>query len=503
MRPRKILVTGTTGYIGGRLVPRLLRQGYKVRCFVRDPERLRHRPWENQVEVVQGDVLAYETLAPALDGIDVAYYLIHSMGAGEDEFAERDRRAADNFGKAAQEAGLQRIIYLGGIQPKADRLSKHLQSRLETGDHLRRWAVPVTEFQAAVIVGSGSLSFELIRYLTERVPVLITPKWVRTPTQPIAVRNVLEYLTQALDVPESAGRIVEIGGEDVLTYGAMFRGYARVRGLRRLILDVPVLTPRLSSHWVGLVTPVNSKIARPLIEGLDNEVVVHDETARQLFDVDLLSYEEAVRRALDRFDRDDVETMWSGAVSSSIDDAEMIETLEEKEGLIRERLQIKVQAAPETVFGVIKSLGGETGWLYANVLWKVRGFVDLLVGGIGLRKSRRSYAHVREGDAIDFWRVEAVEENRLLRLRAEMKVPGKAWLQYEVAPADAACSVVTQTAFYEPKGLFGLLYWYFLYLPHRLIFPGMLRALGRRAETLEVRPHPSSAHPLPDPLVGG
>jgi len=485
MKPRKVLVTGATGYIGGRLVPRLLDQGYRVRCLVRDPDRLRNRRWEHQVEIVAGDVLQYETLAPALDGIDVAYYLIHSMDAGETEFADRDRRAADNFGKAAQEAGLQRIIYLGGIQPKAERLSKHLQSRLETGDHLRRWAVPVTEFQAAVIVGSGSLSFELIRYLTERVPLLITPKWVRTPTQPIAVRNVLDYLTQVLDVPESTGRTIEIGGSDVLAYRDMFRIYAEVRGLKRPILGVPVLTPRLSSLWVGLVTPVNSKIARPLIEGLDNEVVVHDETAKHLFDVNLLSYEDAVRQALDRFDRDDVETMWSGAVSSSIEDVEMIKTLGEQEGLIQESLQTKVQAAPEAMFRVIKSLGGDTGWLYANTLWKIRGLMDLLVGGIGLRKSRRSYTKVCEGDTMDFWRVEAVEENRLLRLRAEMKLPGKAWLQYTVQPTEAEASLVTQTAFYEPKGLAGLLYWYIFSIPHRFIFPGMLRKLGRRAEALD------------------
>ncbi len=490
MTPRKILVTGATGYIGGRLVTRLLDQGYQVRCFVRDPERLRHRPWEHQVEIVKGDVLEEETLAPALDGIDVAYYLIHSMDAGEDEFADRDRRAADNFGKAAQEAGLQRIVYLGGIQPKAGRLSKHLESRLETGDYLRRWAVPVTEFQAAVIVGSGSLSFELIRYLTERVPLLVTPKWVRTPTQPIAVRNVLEYLTQALVVPESTGRIIEIGGRDVLTYGDMFRIYAQVRKLKRPILGVPVLTPRLSSHWVGLVTPVNSKIARPLIEGLDNEVVVRDDVAERLFDIDLLSYEEAVRRALDRFDRDDVETMWSGAVSSSIDDAQIVETLKEEHGLIQERLQIKIQAAPQKVFRVIKSLGGDTGWLYANILWKIRGFMDLLVGGIGLRKSRRSYTNVREGDTIDFWRVEAVEEDRLLRLRAEMKLPGTAWLQYVVQPTDNGdASIVTQTAYYEPKGLSGLIYWYIFKIPHRFIFPGMLRELGRRAEALDGATH--------------
>jgi len=494
MPSETILVTGATGYIGGRLVPLLLAAGYAVRCFVRNPEQLRNRTWEDQVEIVKGDVLQPDTLAAALAGIDAAYYLIHSLQAGEAAFAERDRQAAANFGKAAREAGLQRIICLGGLKPKTNTPSKHLKSRLETGDILRASGVPVTEFRAAVIVGSGSLSFEMIRYLTERVPLLITPRWVRTPTQPIAIRNVLQYLTQALTVPESTGKILEIGGKDVLTYGDMFRIYARVRGLRHPIVEVPVLTPRLSSLWVGLVTPINSRIARLLIDGLNNEVVVQDDTAQRLFDIELFSYETAVQRALTRFERDEVETMWSGAVSSNIDDVKIAETLtEKKEGMIRERLQVKVKATPETVFGVIKSLGGDTGWLYADALWKIRGFLDLLIGGIGLRKTRRSYTYIRESDTIDFWRVEAVEENRLLRLRAEMKVPGKAWLQYKVKPDGPGCSIVTQTAFYEPRGLFGFLYWYLFALPHRFIFPGMLRALRRRAEALEV----TLKNPLP------
>lgn len=487
MPPQSILVTGATGYIGGRLVPCLLDDGHHVRCFVRDPRRLATRSWAGHVEMVQGDVLKPETLPTALEGVDVAYYLIHSLSAGEDEFAERDRRAADNFAKAAAEAGVQRIIYLGGIEPKSDKLSQHMKSRLETGARLRAGSVPVTEFQAAVIVGSGSLSFELIRYLTERLPVLITPQWVRTPTQPIAIRNVLQYLTQALSVPESTGQIIEIGGEDVLTYGDMFRIYAQVRGLNRILLDVPVLTPRLSSHWVGLVTPVTNKIARPLIEGLDNEAVVHDDTAQQLFDIDLLSYEAAVRLALNRFNEDDVETAWSSAFSSSITDVEMIQELEEEEGMIQERLQIKVQATPASVFSVLQRLGGDTGWLYANQLWLFRGFIDLLFGGVGLRKTRRSYSNLRVGDALDFWRVEAIEPDQLLRLRAEMRVPGKAWLQYELTPVEdePGCTVITQTAFFEPKGLLGFLYWWLFYIPHRFIFPGMLRELGRRAEAKE------------------
>ena len=485
---RRILVTGATGYIGGRLVPFLLREGYDVRCLVRGAERLRGRSWESQVEIVEGDALDYETLLPALEGIDVAYYLIHSLGAGEKEYADRDRRAAENFGRAASEHGVSRIIYLGGIKPKTGRRSDHLASRLETGDFLRKGGVPVTEFRAGVIVGSGSLSFELIRYLTERLPVLVTPKWVRTPTQPIAVRNVLEYLAQALEVPESAGRILEIGGDDVLTYGDMFRIYARVRGLRRYLLQVPVLTPRLSSLWIGLVTPVNSKIARPIVAGLDNEVTVQDEAARRLFTVEPITYEAAVRLALERFSRDDIDTTWSSAASSA--GPFLREELTSAEGMIQERRQIRVDAPPAVVFGVLKSLGGETGWLYANALWKVRGFLDLLAGGIGLRKSRRSYRQVRVGDTIDFWRVEAIEENRHLRLRAEMKTPGRAWLLFNLEPVAAASpsgstsglhTLLTQTAVFEPKGLPGILYWKALYIPHRFIFAGLLRAIAQRA----------------------
>ena len=480
--PLNILVTGATGYVGGRLVPLLLEEGHHVRCFARNPMRLHHRPWETDVEIAKGDVLNIEEVCSALEGIDVAYYLIHSLCAGEGEFAERDRTAASNFAKAAAQAGVKHIIYLGGLRPKSDRLSEHLLSRLETGDFLRSGSVPVTEFRAGVIVGSGSLSFELIRYLTERVPVLITPRWVQTPTQPIAIRNVLQYLLAALHTPACIGEIIEIGGKDVLSYGDMFRIYAKIRGLKRPLVKLPVLTPRLSSHWVSLITPINSKIAKPLIKGLDNEVVVQDDKASEMFDIVTYSYEKAVSKALERFANDQVETSWSGALSSGTDVESMIEDVSEKEGLIQERLQLQINAPPKYIFSVIKSMGGETGWLYANPLWTIRGVIDHMFGGVGLRKGRRSYTDVREGDTIDFWRVEAIEEDRFLRLRAEMKVPGKAWLQYTIHQIDGERSQVTQTAIYEPKGLSGFLYWYFFYVPHRFIFPGMFRELRHRAE---------------------
>ncbi len=478
-----ILVTGATGYVGGRLVPRLLAIGRNIRCMVRDPDRLRGRPWEDDVDIVAGDALDEATLTTALDGVDSAYYLIHSLASVDEDFAERDRRAAGNFGRAAARAGVRRIIYLGGIEPKGERRSKHLDSRLQTGEHLGAAGVPVTEFRAAVIVGSGSLSFELIRYLTERVPVMICPRWVKTPTQPIAIRTVLEYLVAALDVPDSTGRVIEIGGNDILTYEEMFRVYADVRGLRRLIINVPALTPRLSSLWVGFVTPLSTRIARPLIEGLDNKVVVTDDTAPRLFDVKTISYREAVRRALTRFESGDVETSWHGAFSSSIGDEQEIDELDQTEGMFTEVRRRTARVGAAQAFRVVTSLGGTNGWMYANALWRLRGLLDLLIGGVGLRRGRRSQTQVRVGDAIDFWRVEAYDENRLLRLRAEMKVPGRAWLEFRVETVEAGRQVaLTQTAFFEPKGLWGLCYWYALYPIHKVIFRGMIDAIVQRAE---------------------
>lgn len=486
--PRHILLTGATGYIGGRLAPRLAARGYRVRCLVRDPDRLADVPWARSVDIVEGDVSKPDTLRPALEGIDAAYYLIHSLGSGSD-FAERDRRAAEHFARAASEADVARVIYLGGIAPKGDEPSEHLRSRIEVGEVLRREGPPLTEFRAAVVVGSGSASFELIRHLTERVPVMITPRWVRTRTQPIAVRDVLAYLIDALEIPETEGRTIEIGGPEVLTYGDMFRGYARARGLRRIVVPIPLLTPRLSSLWAGLMTPISSSIARPLIEGLRSEVVVTDPSGMALFDVEPIAYEEAVRLALERFREGRVETTWHNALSSSA--AELAEELyAEQEGLILDRRQRVVEASPKSTFAVITSIGGENGWLYANPLWRLRGLMDAVMGGPGLRRGRRDQAELREGEALDFWRVEAVEPDRLLRLRAEMKLPGRAWLEFRLnaedpAPDDTPRTRVTQTAYFEPKGLLGLSYWRALTPVHPAIFRGMIREIGVRAERHE------------------
>lgn len=477
----RVLVTGATGYIGGRLVPHLLAAGYRVRCLARDPVRLQGRPWLGQVEVVAGDCLQADTLPAALAGVDAAFYLVHSMAAGR-QFEQRDLVAARHFGQAARAAGVRRIIYLGGLGEASPALSKHLRSRQETGHALRESGVPVTEFRAAVIVGSGSLSFEIIRYLTERLPVMICPRWVYTRAQPIAIRDVLDYLVAALETPDSAGCVLEIGGADVLTYGDMLRGYARVRGLRRWLIPVPVLTPRLSSYWVHLVTPVPAAIAQPLIEGLRNDVVVRDHSARRLFPhIRPMGYEAAVRHALANLEAGQVETAWSDAVASSQGDRRPVQ-LSTQEGLIIERRQRWVPAPAEAVFRAVAQLGGATGWLYLDWAWQVRGAVDRLLGGVGLRRGRRDPHSVRVGDAVDFWRVEAVEPDRLLRLRAEMKVPGRAWLEFRVEPRGRGESVLWQTAFFAPRGLAGLLYWYALYPIHALIFGGLIERLAHRAE---------------------
>jgi uncharacterized protein YbjT (DUF2867 family) len=471
----RILIVGASGYIGGRLVPLLRSRGDDLVLMSRDARPLAAR--FPDARVVAADLLDAATLAPALEGIDVAYYLAHSMGAGERGFAERDRRAARNFAQAAARAGVSRIVYLGGLGDDAADLSHHLASRHETGAELAAHGVPVTEFRAAVIIGSGSASFEILRHLTERLPVMITPRWVGTRCQPIGIRDVLDYLVGALDHPEAIG-IVEIGAPDVLSYGDMMLTYARLRGLRRLMIPVPVLTPRLSSYWVNLVSPVPAGIARPLIEGLRNEVIVTHPGPAAAFGLAPLPFTEALQRAIDRTDRHDIESTWFDALAAP--DRQSLTAVESREGMIIDRRSHRVAAPPERAFAEIERLGGDAGWPYANLLWRIRGLADRVVGGVGMRLGRRDAAHVRVGDALDFWRVEEVRAPSLLRLRAEMRVPGRAWLQYEVSAAPGGSRIV-QTAFFEPKGVSGLAYWYVLYPAHAVIFRGMVRELARRA----------------------
>ncbi|MFT5194189.1 MAG: hypothetical protein ACI9EW_003510 [Cellvibrionaceae bacterium] len=485
---KTVLVTGVTGYIGGRLVPRLLAAGYHVRVLVRgDKDRLANRAWSDEVEIVTGNVLEAETLPAAMQGIDVAYYFIHSM-SGSNEFGERDRQAAHNFGQAAANASVNRIIYLGGLGAEDAELSEHLRSRHETGNVLRESGLPVTEFRAAIVVGSGSVSFEMIRHLTERVPLMICPSWVYTKVQPIAVFDLLDYLVAALKTPSSIGEIIEIGGSEVLTYGAMMLEYAQVRGLRRKLLPIPLLTPHLSSLWVHLVTPIPAKIAQPLIRGLRNEVIVRNDKSKQLFpEIQPATYRAAVERALRRIREGDVETVWFDAISSSQGDQTLSNFVDEQ-GMFIENREIHVNASSENIYRAFTSIGGDQGWPPHTWLWQLRGILDRMVGGIGLRRGRRHPSDLRMGDALDFWRVEDIELVHFLLLRAEMKVPGGAWLRFVTKPCEEGGAYLRQTAFFAPKGLWGFLYWYSVYPLHGLVFSGMINNIAQRAENLAKLP---------------
>ncbi|MFW6042693.1 MAG: SDR family oxidoreductase [Chloroflexota bacterium] len=483
---KHVLVTGATGYVGGRLIPRLLEQGYAVRVLVRgNASRLNGRPWKGDVEIATGDVLVPDTLSGVMEGIDAAYYLIHSMGSGGDnQFSKRDIQAATNFAQAAADAGVQNIIYLGGLGDPDTDLSEHLRSRQQTGAALRQFDVPVTEFRAGVIVGSGSISFEIVRNLTERLPLMIAPRWVYTKTQPVAIRDVVNYLAAALQTPVSTGKIIEIGAPDVLSYADMIMTYARIRGLRRFIIRVPVLTPRLSSYWVHWITPVSANIARPLVEGLRNEAIVRDQSARTIFpDIDPLSFETAVRLALRRMEEGDIETVWSDAIASSQGDVKPVHFTQEQ-GLYIERRQKTVNAPPSAVYRAFSGLGGHRGWPL-NRMWQLRGSLDRLIGGVGMRRRRRHPDLLRQGEALDFWRVELVQPDRLLRLRAEMKLPGEGWLQFEAIPRADGKTDLVQTSYFASRGLLGLLYWYGTYPLHGLVFSRMINAIAHRATELE------------------
>lgn len=481
---KRILVTGATGYVGGRLVSWLLDKNYTVRTMSRNATRLHGRSWSDKVEIVEGDVLDEKSLDPVFESVDIAYYLIHSMEGGQKgDFAKRDIFAADNFAKAAEKNGVKRIIYLGGLGSKSDHLSKHLQSRQNTGHQLRKHTVPVTEFRAAVVVGSGSISFEMIRNLTNRLPVMICPKWVYSKVQPIAIRNILEYLVAAIENPETADKIIEIGGETVLTYAEMIQGYAKANNLKRLLIPVPFLTPKLSSYWVHHVTPISKYLARPLIEGLKNDVVVEDESAKTYFpEIKPFSYKKAVELALNRMNDEHrvIETTWNDALISSRGDRKPID-LKTEEGLLIERRVKELDIPPEKVFNVYCQLGGTKGWPSYNWAWKLRGSMDRVVGGVGFRRGRRDPKNLRVGDVLDFWRVEAIKQNHLLRLHAEMKLPGTAWLEFQSNTLPDGRTKFVQTAYFDPSGLSGLLYWYSLYPFHQFIFSSMINRLAREA----------------------
>jgi uncharacterized protein YbjT (DUF2867 family) len=471
MSSRLCLVTGASGYVGGRLVPRLEERGERVRCVARRPEYVRPRVGD-AVEVVKGDALDRGSLREAMDGVDTAYYLIHSMGSRGD-FERQDRSAAENFAAAARESGVRRLVYLGGLGREPG-LSRHLRSRHEVGRILRESGVPTIELRAAIIIGSGSLSFEMVRALVQKLPVMVTPRWVSQPTQPLAIEDLVDYLVTSLDIDLDESVVVEIGGAERVSYMDLMKEYARQRGLRRLMVRVPVLSPRLSSLWLGLVTPVYARVGRELIESTRNATIVDDDSARRLFPgLRPRGMGAAIERALLNEDRELALTRWSDALSSGDTRQWGGESFGSR---IVDSRSVRVPRAPRQAFEPIRRIGGENGWYYGNWLWRVRGFLDLLVGGVGVRRGRRDPHTVFPGDALDFWRVEAFEPDALLRLSAEMKVPGRAWLQFEVEP-DGEGALVRQTAIFDPVGLLGLAYWYALYPVHQLVFAGMLRGI--------------------------
>ncbi|WP_030613847.1 SDR family oxidoreductase [Streptomyces sclerotialus] len=500
----RCLVTGASGYIGGRLVPELLEAGHQVRCLARTPGKLRDHPWAPDAEVVKGDVTDPASVAAAMEGVDVAYYLVHSLGTGS-EFEEKDRRAAQIFAEQAHTAGIRRIVYLGGLTPHGvpeHELSRHLRSRAQVGRIFLDAPVPATVLRAAVIIGSGSASFEMLRYLTERLPAMVTPSWVRTRIQPIGVRDVLRYLVGSARMPAEVNRTFDIGGPDVVTYREMMRRYAAVAKLRRrLIVPVPMLTPRLSSLWVGIVTPVPASIARPLTESLRHEVVCHEhDIAQYVPDVpdgppDVsdgpgqplplplpLPFDEALALALRRVREAQVVTRWSSAAVPGAP-SDPLPTDPEWAGgsLYKDERQLAVDAPREALWRVIESIGGDNGWYSFPLAWAVRGWLDRFVGGVGLRRGRRDAERLRAGDSLDFWRVEEIEPGHLLRLRAEMRLPGLAWLEMYAEEGGDGRTRYRQRALFHPRGLSGHAYWWSVAPFHSIVFGGMARNITQAA----------------------
>lgn len=478
MRQRGVtlLLTGATGYVGGRLLTALEARGEDVRCLARHPANLESRV-SPRTRVVAGDVLDRASLDIALQGIHVAYYLVHSMGEASG-FEDSEALGAQNFGAAALAAGVARIVYLGGLGDDRSALSPHLRSRHAVGRILRESGVPTLELRASIVIGSGSLSFEMIRALCEHLPVMVTPRWVSVLAQPIAIQDLVDYLVQARDVPIDGSTVVEIGGADRLSYAALMQEYARQRGLSRLMIPVPVLTPRLSSLWLGLVTPLYARVGRKLVESMKHPTVVQGDLALRLFRVRPRGAAAAVRAALRYEDRAFAETRWFDSLSAS--------------GTPRgfggsrfgsrlvDRRVIDVDAPPAACFAVIESLGGRNGWIVFNWLWRLRGMLDLMVGGVGMRRGRPAHRPLRVGDALDFWRVEAFEPPHRLRLAAEMKLPGRAWLEFGVEPHGRGSRVI-QTALFDPVGLLGRAYWYGVYPLHTLVFRRMIDGIAKRA----------------------
>jgi uncharacterized protein YbjT (DUF2867 family) len=484
---RICLVTGATGYVGGRLVTQLLAAGHRVRVLVRDPEKVRDLPWARDVTVFTGDAADSAAVGVAMAGADVAYYLLHSLQQGP-ALEDAERAVAEGFAAAARGSGLQRLVYLGGLAPEipVTVMSPHMRSRVEVGEVLRASGVPTVEFRAAVIIGSGSASFEMLRYLTERLPAMITPRWVRQATQPIAIRDVLRYLVAAAELPPEVDRVFEIGGPEVLTYQEMMQRYAAVAGLRRrIILPINLLTPGLSSHWVNVVTPVPRAIARPLVESLRHPSVCHEHDVAQWIPDPvggLVSFDEAVRLALTRIRDADVATRWSGAsLLGAPSDPLPSDPAWSGGSLYEDVREVRTDASPEQVWAAVERIGGENGYYSADFLWEVRGLLDRLIGGVGIRRGRRDPNVLAVGEAVDFWRVEERLPPRLLRLRAEMRNPGLAWLEFAITP-DGTGSHLRQRAVFLPRGLAGHAYWWSVAPFHAFVFPVMARGIAEQAE---------------------
>jgi uncharacterized protein YbjT (DUF2867 family) len=469
---RRVLLTGASGYVGGRLLRRLEASNRPLRCLTRRPDVLRDRV-EGQTEVVEGDALDPSSLDSAFEGVHTACYLVHSMGGPED-FEELDRRAAANFAAAARAAGVAQIVYLGGLGHEGD-LSPHLASRHEVGRLLRGCGTPTVELRASIVIGSGSASFETVRALVEHLPLIVAPRWVETLAQPIAIEDVIDYLLAAIEFEHPIDAIYEIGGSDQVTYADVMREYARQRGLSRRVIRVPLLTPRASRVLLGLLTPVYGRVAAAMVESLRNETIVTRPAGHPSFTGPRRSLSEAIERALGNEDRDFAETRWADALPQEQPLRWGGQTFGRR--LVASRV-VSVAARPEQAFAPIQRVGGTTGWYSANWFWRLRGLLDTLRGGVGLRRGRRDPNDLRVGDTVDFWRVEGLEPGRLLRLAAEMKIPGRLWLQFEVDPTDG-CSIVRQTTIFDPAGYVGLAYWYLLYPVHHRVFSRMLRGVQR------------------------
>ena len=470
-----ILVLGATGYVGGRLVPRLLERGYQVRCLVRNPAKIEDKNWPD-VEIHQGDVMDQDALLPAMQGVDLVYYLVHLMTNSDGDLVAKEERAARNTLEAAEQAGVKRIIYLGALGKNADSKSKHLVSRHATGRILGSGTVPLTELCAGVIIGAGSASFEVILHLVNKLPVMVTPRWVNLETQTLGIGDTLRYLIESAENPETTGRSFDIGCPEIITYKEMMLAVARELNLRRFMIPVPVLTPKLSSYWLNLVTPIPVSLARTIIESVSSRTVCENHGALEVFSFQPQSYYDTVRDALAPLMNEGyIETHWTGASGSSV------EFLSETTNLKRDQRERIIGAPPERVFEVIKSIGGKNGWYFANSLWRIRGFIDKRLGGVGLNRGRRDQHELFRGEALDFFRVEDIRENERLLLKAEMKTGGKAWLEFALTPADNGATLLRQTAHYYPRGVIGFLYWYAVYPLHAYVFSGMLRSIAAKS----------------------